>query len=644
MNQVPNEGFNPIDSSIKDLVGRGDVLLLVSPLVLSKGPLFALHLLQACCRRQGIIAPTLYCNLLYANQISLPVHNLIVGDDAVFIGERLFAEAAFNIPGVSGSMDKLANPGWIPDYRWPITRKSINLQAPDVVTSFRKWLDTVDWKQLESITTKWTRSVSRQIADLGYSIIGCSTSSGGLVPAVALLHCIKESAPHVITVLGGPLCEEEMAEGVLSLNAGIDYIFSGEGETTFPDFVQKVLGGDLPGERIIYGEAVKNLDSLPLPDYREYFEQRNKLDLDGDSLTNVIIPYETSRGCWHNQCTFCALNGKKNFYRTKSPDKIIGDLKTLMKKNSSDSLVFMTDLIMPLAFFDTLLPRIAREISSLNFSYEIKANLTLDQVISLKKAGVAEIQPGIESLSSSLLKRMQKRVTVGENIRLLRCARSVNIPVRWFLLVGLPGDQAGEYEEMLHLLPLIHHLQPPGNIVPLKLCRFSKYQTSPERFGISHFGPAEFYKDIFPSDACLDKIAFYLTADFPCQSHDHPEVINALDEEYRAWYRSWDTYRMVPLEMMRPTLHITRKTDNKYVLIDTRGLPEQPKQMEIHREQAAILLTGGAGKSSSEFQWALDAKLGFFAESRFIPLATADPTLLQEFEREYGHSRAYTAN
>jgi hypothetical protein len=100
---------------------------------------------------------------------------------------------------------------------------------------------------------------------------------------------------------------------------------------------------------------------------------------------------------------------------------------------------------------------------------------------------------------------------------------------------------------------------------------------------------------------------------------------------------------MVPLEMMLPTLHITQKSEVEYILEDTRGLPGRPERIILDREQAGILLVARPQDSSADYQWAVDAQLGVLMDSWFIPLATAEPELLLDFERDFKEVYVYEA-
>lgn len=624
-----------LDLFFEGSVEGGDVLLLVSPLVATRMPFLGLHLLQSASQQAGITAHILYLNLLFSTIIGRALHFGITHEQFLFLKELLFASSAFGRSAMGGCKEKFLNSAFIENYGSKKKSDLTFLQVPEVFAPLLKWFDTVDWEYLESQATNFVQSTAQRISRMGYRVVGCSTTLGGLVPAIALLNTIKKENSNMITVIGGALCEGDMAEGIISLKTGVDYIFSGEGELTFPDFIKQILNNQKPKEKIIHGEPVKDLDTTPTPDYWHYFDQLKKLSTDRPFTECSGIPYETSRGCWYGKCTFCGYFGKNNFYREKSPGKVIGDIKGFIDQYG-DNTIFMADSIMPFHYIETLLPRISKEISSINILYEVKANLTLEQVLSLKRAGVNQIVPGIESLSPSLLKRMRKGVTVRENIALLRYARSLKLSLFWHLLFGFPGDKIKEYEEMLKLLPLIRHLPPPKLMLPLRICRFNKYQMHPEMFGISNLRPIELYKYILPPHTDLGKIAYYFAGVFRTQSYENTEIIISLAKEFQEWKRTWASYEeMAPLEIILPTLHITRKCENEYILEDTRGLPGRSKRMVVDREQASILLVPRPMDSTTDYQWAVDAQLGVLMDSWYIPLATAEPELLQEFEQNY---------
>jgi hypothetical protein len=103
---------------------------------------------------------------------------------------------------------------------------------------------------------------------------------------------------------------------------------------------------------------------------------------------------------WDCHC-FCGINGATIEFREKSPDLVLSELKKLLVEHPSGKICMM-DNIMPYSYFDTLLPKLKSAIPSAHIFYEQKANLSLSKIVALKNAGVEVIQPGIDSLSTSM--------------------------------------------------------------------------------------------------------------------------------------------------------------------------------------------------------------------------------------------------
>ncbi len=118
----------------------------------------------------------------------------------------------------------------------------------------------------------------------------------------------------------------------------------------------------------------------------------------------------------------------------------------------------MVDNIMPRSYFRTLVPRLAAEVPGLLAFYEQKSNLSLDNVVELRGAGICDIQPGIEALSTSPSEAHGQGRVRPQNIALMRYARAIGLSLTWNLLYAFPGDHIEDYEQTLALVPL---LRPP---------------------------------------------------------------------------------------------------------------------------------------------------------------------------------------
>jgi ribosomal peptide maturation radical SAM protein 1 len=594
------------------VLARGDCLIIVPPFAGLDRPSLAAHLLQACAQQDGATVRVLYANIMLAAVIGEePYEAICYAPTANLLGERLLSRAAYGNQPLGRDQDGSA----------PFAA---------VWKQFGPQVSSTALIQMEALCHDWVDHLAVEVARLGFPVVGCSTTFEQTAASIAILNRIKIHRPQTITILGGANCDGEQADGIHSLAARIDFVFSGESESTFPRFLRGARDRRLPSTRTIHGEPVVDMDGIPPPDFSEFYEQYDRFLPEGEfgKKGDLWLPYETSRGCWWGEkhhCTFCGVNGSIMKFREKSPERVVKDLKELTAKHPTNRVV-MYDNIMPHSYFRSLLPRLATELPGLHIFYEQKANLTLERFQILKRAGIAEIQPGIEALSTSLLKRMCKGVTASQNVALLRYARSFDITLRWNLLYAFPGDQLLEYEATLKLLPLLRHLEPPSGVFHLSIDRFSPYFDRPSHYGISNLRPMKAYQAILPAHADLWKSSYHFIGHYDSESKPTPAVMRQIKTEVRQWQGGWKSAADLP------ALAVTDIADDTFLLLDTRELPDTEVFNIIDEATARVVLAGHRGESTAAVQWALDHKAAVMLDSTIVPLATASPDLIAGFE------------
>ncbi len=594
-----------------------DALLVVPPFADPAVPAAGPHLLQACARLAGFEVGVLYAGLLLAAEIGeenyVAICRAPIGG---LLGERVFAASAYGVPQLGRrALDKRSDGGGPLAELYPGVR-----------------LD-----ELAGITaraTAWMDDLLDALARRDFPVVGCSTMFAQTSASLALLGGLKRRREELCTILGGANCEGDMAEGVLALSDAVDYVFSGEAEEAFVEFLRAVRAGHPPPRGVVSCSPCVRLDDLPVPDYTEYFEQLHCC-LPGSTLTGkegTSLPYRTSRGCcWGHRraCTFCGLNGEAIAYRTKLLDRVFEDLKHLLRRHPSRSVCFY-DSIIPRERLRELLPRLAAELPPLRLLCQTQTDLSLDDVLALKEAGFRRILAGVEALSPALLTRIRKGGSVAERVALLRYARAVGLEVAWSLLYGFPGDEREEYEVTLACLPLLRHLQPPVGFFPLYVERFSAYFRDPAAFGLEDLRPTASYAAILPEGADAGRVAYRFDAEFRSASLSCHDLTGRIAEEVRSWQTRWQCDREVPM------LEVTPLSENLFLLIDTRGLRDAEPIIFLSRAQAATVLAGRGNGCSEHARWALDRQLALEADGVFIPLATSGVDRLLAFEAEVG--------
>ena len=150
------------------------------------------------------------------------------------------------------------------------------------------------------------------------------------------------------------------------------------------------------------------MDEIPMPTYDDYFARLVESPLRAELWPEVAILFESSRGCWWGakaHCTFCGLNGNSMMFRSKSAARVAAEIVELAARYKVLDFVAVDDII-DLGHVRDLLPLLASQEIDLTLFYETKANLTKNQLWAFKRAGVTAIQPGIESLSTPILRSM----------------------------------------------------------------------------------------------------------------------------------------------------------------------------------------------------------------------------------------------
>jgi ribosomal peptide maturation radical SAM protein 1 len=604
-----------MEEKLLSVLKGGSILFIFPPFSRScQGALLEPHTLQALASKKGYQSDILYLNILLASIIGVDLYERISNSPRFWmLGERLFARAAHGLPPLGKSPDLCSNEALSVSGDG---RQHIEMSYDPVE------FDEEEYLAIEKICRRFVQDAVAAIAALNYRIVWSTIGWEQTNCSIAIFNGLKRQCPDVVTLIGGMDCEVKMARGVASLSDSVDHVFSGEPELVFEAFLNGISEGKLPSKRIVNGPPVTDLDALPLGDYDCFFNQVKSF-LGDDRPKKLVVSYETSRGCWKGEklrCAFCGLNSEEGIrYRYKNAEKVADELKQLSRLHK-DAVIFMIDHTPPVEYYHDLYPKLQLP-EEFSIRYQIVANMTLRDLINLKSARVNRIQPGIEALSTTTLRSINKGTTTRQNLMLMRNALSVGISCYWYMLWGLPGDKLADYEKTLAMLPLLRHLQPPFSLLHVRFERNSLYVEHPEDFGIRNLSPWEAYKMVFPEWADVDRLAFRFIGDYESESREHPELMREIAREIDVWKRSWRTDNLV--------LHAF---DDSYYIHDSRRIEGETKSYMLGLSEAEQVMRHAVYSGSEYQRWAVEEKLGVVADSWYVPLVTASPDLLLRFE------------
>ena len=508
-------------------------LLISMPFYSVRTPSLQLGLLCAIGKAHDFAVEALHLNLDFALQVGRDLYEKLCQHRGPELGNWLFATAAFReeAPDRDGRF-----PYDFPDVLDLVRGSGVNAAGlcrlrDEAVPAFLAYAETlVDWSR--------------------YNVIGFTCTFQQNTASFALARRIKERFPQIITLFGGANFEDEMGQELVRACPWIDYAINGEADEAFPAFLAALAEEGMPlrvpgvfsraNPAQLDTQPLTCLERLPVPDFEEFFQRAATLGIIAtDQKATIAIPFESSRGCWWGQkhhCTFCGLNGTTMKFRQKSSESMLAELAEQTRRHG----VFRfsaVDNIMPANFFTDFIPTLVAEQRNYDLFFEVKANMTRAQIEALGDAGIRFIQPGIESLSSRVLRLMEKGVRASHNVNLLRWCRYYGIDVSWNIIWGFPDENEDDYTVQTTLLPHLVHLQPPHGANRIWLERFSPLYSARSRFPLQRLEPEASLAYVYPESVSRARVAYFFDHQFP---DELPEtVFEPILARVRTWEEAW---------------------------------------------------------------------------------------------------------
>jgi anaerobic magnesium-protoporphyrin IX monomethyl ester cyclase len=282
--------------------------------------------------------------------------------------------------------------------------------------------------------------------------IGYNAEIAGIYTMVTMKDEIKLFADELrksvkLLVAGGPLASYDPGPFLRYM----DYVVTGEGERTMCELVYAYENGldikNVPG--LTYGTSdirrspdrkfIEDLDSIPFP-ARELLPNRDYIAYGIKKYGYAITSVMSSRGCPF-ACEFCSNIIFGVSYRMRSVENVLDEVEQALSLGytnihfGDDVFTFKKDRV--LQFCAQVLRR------GLKFGWECLGRVdTIDAetASAMKAAGCYNIYFGIESGNDSVLKMMNKRITIKKAGDAVRAAHSQGLKTGAFFILYYPGE------------------------------------------------------------------------------------------------------------------------------------------------------------------------------------------------------------
>ncbi len=309
--------------------------------------------------------------------------------------------------------------------------------------------NTYDISVMEGTINGDSESFAEKITDEKPDVVAFSCYIWNVTKTLEVCRIIK-SRHDCRIVLGGPEAAYRPKD-ILEKYDFADYVLSGEGEWTFPDFLDN-LNGDLSfvsgltyrkdGEIITIPEK-EYTETPPSPFVDEFFE----------NLNGRISYIETSRGCPY-RCAFC-LSGRCSPLRFFDIQRVKNDIIRLSKSGTQTvkfvDRTFNASVERANEILLFIKENYGKEIPcDVCFHFEIAGDILKEstlEILSSMPRGAVQLEIGMQSFNEETLKKINRKTNTRklvENIKKLIGFNNMHIHID--LIAGLTGEDLESFK------------------------------------------------------------------------------------------------------------------------------------------------------------------------------------------------------
>ncbi|MFZ9406406.1 MAG: B12-binding domain-containing radical SAM protein [Burkholderiaceae bacterium] len=273
------------------------------------------------------------------------------------------------------------------------------------------------------------------------TIIGFGVYVWNVAQTTALIRTLRNLAPQVKIVLGGPEVSHETGQQEIVRLA--DHVITGAAEAAFTELVRQLLEGPRPLMKVIAG-GEQDLERLTLP-YALYSDQ---------DLQQRHLYFEASRGCPY-KCSFCLSALDRSAFAFPL-ERVLEALRELIRRGARRirfvDRTFNLRISTSQAILNCLLEHNQAHPDDPVFAhFELVPDhlpQALKDTISAFAPGALQFEIGIQSWNpkvQKLVARRQDNAQAEENLRWLREHSHTHLHVD--LIAGLPGESLASFAE-----------------------------------------------------------------------------------------------------------------------------------------------------------------------------------------------------
>lgn len=302
---------------------------------------------------------------------------------------------------------------------------------------------------------------AKKILENSPSIVGFSVLDSNINNTKLVADEIRRLDPSVTLIAGGNCFTLPEVKKIHKALEYVDYVIEGEAESNLIWIIRAIESNSnikkeanvwfkLPTGTVVKssGEYIQqDLNTLEYPDFTDFDRTLYK---EPDT-----IPLMFSRGCILN-CTFCSNKFNHKTQRTRTGENVYTELQHQIKKYNAKSFMLNDDSLIShitykeLEKFCDLIIESGNIIPWRVYGTRIERLLNEKYVNKLADAGMAEVQLGVESLSTKVQRSMGKSSTYEEATRCVELFCKSAVSTSLWIIYGYPTETDEDFYQTVN--------------------------------------------------------------------------------------------------------------------------------------------------------------------------------------------------
>lgn len=283
----------------------------------------------------------------------------------------------------------------------------------------------------EYVINKNPKDIAEDILKLNPQIVGFGVYIWNTTQTYEVISTLKKVRPDLMVVVGGPEVSFEIESQ--PLYQIVDYVFKGESDFLFRDFIHNYYSAQVRPEQKIVSGPLPDIKSIASP-YPYYSDE---------DVKNRVIYVEASRGCPY-KCEYC-LSSLDVSVRNFNIDLFLADMENLIQRGVRQfKFVDRTFNLSPTTSHKILNFFLERIHLGLFLHFELVPDRLPDDLKELIRkfpAGSLQFEIGVQTWNPTVARNVSRRQDydkIQQNFHFLKAETGVHTHAD--LIVGLPGE------------------------------------------------------------------------------------------------------------------------------------------------------------------------------------------------------------